>query len=363
MRRIGWAIALAAAWLTPASAQAPASPPPASTPAAAQPTAVPPGGFAQNPNTPDAATAPPTVLPTPGIGEPDGRMMLQDQVTPIGEEAASFHDYWLLPLCVGICLIVLALLLYAIVRFRRGANPVPSRNSHNTTIEVIWTLVPVLILVAIAIPSIRLLRHTYSPPPADLTVKVTGHQWYWSYEYPDNGVSFDSYMLKEANDPTRQPNQRARTNADGPPLLAVDQRVVIPQGKVVKFIVTADDVIHSFAVPAFWIKQDANPGQLHEAWVKVDRPGVYFGQCSELCGARHGFMPIAVEVVPAAQFAAWIASKGGHMPGATPPAGGVSAAAQTGAGMSKPAPAVAGVEKANATPAPASPAVANRANQ
>jgi cytochrome c oxidase subunit 2 len=290
-------------------------------------------------------------------------MMLQDQVTPIGEEAASFHDYWLLPLCVGICLIVLALLLYAIVRFRRGANPVPSRNSHNTTIEVIWTLVPVLILVAIAIPSIRLLRHTYSPPPADLTVKVTGHQWYWSYEYPDNGVSFDSYMLKEANDPTRQPNQRARTNADGPPLLAVDQRVVIPQGKVVKFIVTADDVIHSFAVPAFWIKQDANPGQLHEAWVKVDRPGVYFGQCSELCGARHGFMPIAVEVVPAAQFAAWIASKGGHMPGATPPAGGVSAAAQTGAGMSKPAPAVAGVEKANATPAPASPAVANRANQ
>ena len=367
MRRIGWAIALAAAWLTPASAQAPASPPPATTaaaqPAAAQPSAVPPGGFAQNPNTPDAATAPPTVLPTPGIGEPDGRMMLQNQVTPIGEEAASFHDYWLLPLCVGICLIVLALLLYAIVRFRRGANPVPSRNSHNTTIEVIWTLVPVLILVAIAIPSIRLLRHTYSPPPADLTVKVTGHQWYWSYEYPDNGVSFDSYMLKEANDPTRQANQRARTDADGPPLLAVDQRVVIPQGKVVKFIVTADDVIHSFAVPAFWIKQDANPGQLHEAWVKVDRPGVYFGQCSELCGARHGFMPIAVEVVPAAQFAAWVASKGGHMPGATPPAAGVSEAAQTGAGMSKPAPAVAGVEKANATPAPASPAVANRANQ
>jgi cytochrome c oxidase subunit II len=368
MRRIGWAIALAAAWLTPAAAQAPASPPPASTPAAAQPaaaqpTAVPPGGFAQNPNTPDAATAPPTVAPTPGIGEPDGRMMLQDQVTPIGREAASFHDYWLLPLCLGICIIVLALLLFAIVRFRRGAHPVPSRNSHNTTIEVIWTLVPVLILVAIAIPSIRLLRHTYSPPPADLTVKVTGHQWYWSYEYPDNGVTFDSYLLKEANDPTRQANQRARTDADGPPLLAVDQRVIIPQGKVVKFIVTADDVIHSFAVPAFWIKQDANPGQLHEAWVKVDRPGVYFGQCSELCGARHGFMPIAVQVVPPAQFAAWVASKGGHMPGATPPAARVSEAAQTGAGMSKPAPAVSGVEKANPTPAPANADVANSANQ
>jgi len=336
MRRIGWAIALAAAWLTPAAAQAPASSPAASAPATAQPKApgdqtrpealpvgsqpTPPGGFAQNPNQPEPGTAPPTVAPTPGFGEPDGRMMLQNQVTPIGEEAATFHDYWLLPLCAIISIIVLALLLWAMIRYRRGANPTPSRNSHNTMIEVIWTLVPVLILVAIAIPSIRLLRHTYSPPPADLTVKVTGHQWYWSYEYPDQGVTFDSYMLKEANDPTRQKNQRARTDVDGPPLLAVDERVVIPQGKVVKFLVTADDVIHSFAVPAFWIKQDANPGQVHEAWAKVDRPGVYFGQCSELCGARHGFMPIAVEVVPQAQFDAWVASKGGHKAGATPAA-------------------------------------------
>jgi cytochrome c oxidase subunit 2 len=194
-------------------------------------------------------------------------------------------------------------------------------------IEVIWTLVPVLILVGIAIPSISLLSAQYSPPKADVTIKVTGHQWYWSYEYPDNGVSFDSYMLKEAGDPTRQKNQRARTDDDGPPLLAVDERLVIPVGKVVKFIVTADDVIHSFAVPAFWIKQDANPGQLHETWVKVDRPGVYFGQCSELCGARHGFMPIAVEAVPAAQYAEWIGSKGGHMPGATPAAAPASAPA------------------------------------
>jgi cytochrome c oxidase subunit II len=330
MRRIGWAIALAAAWLTPAAAQAPASLPAQTTaaapaPAAAQPT--PPAGTAQFPNRPDAATAPPgapagvgVIAPTPGIGEPDGSKGIQPQVTPIGEEAAGFHNNILLPLSAAISIFVLVLLLWAIVRYRRGANPTPSRNSHNTTIEVIWTLVPVLILVAIAIPSIRLLRHTYTPPPADLTVKVTGHQWYWSYEYPDNGVTFDSYMLKEANDPTRQANQRARTNADGPPLLAVDNRLVIPAGKVVKFIVTADDVIHSFAVPAFWIKQDANPGQLHETWAKVDRPGVYFGQCSELCGARHGFMPIAVEVLPPAQFAAWLASKGGHMAGAAPPA-------------------------------------------
>src|SRR4029079_1849194 len=170
----------------------------------------------------------------------------------------------------------------------------------------------------IAIPSIRLLRHQYSPPPADVTVKVTGHQWYWSYELPDYGVSFDTYMLKETNDPTRQATQRARTDADGPPLLAVDERLVIPQGKVVKFIVTADHGIHSFAVPAFWIKQDANPGQLHETWAKVDRPGVYFGQCSELCGARHGFMPIAIEVRPQAEFEQWVGAKGGHMPGAKP---------------------------------------------
>ena len=237
------------------------------------------------------------MMPTPGVGEPDGRKGIQMQVTPIGPGSIGFPQQLAASVVRLISIFVLALLLYAMVRFRRGANPTPSRNSHNTLIEVIWTLVPVLILVGIAIPSIRLLRHQYTPPPADVTVKVTGHQWYWSYELPDYGVSFDSYMLKEKNDPTRQANQRARTDADGPPLLAVDNRLVIPQGKVVKFIVTADDVIHSFAMPAFWIKQDANPGQLHETWAKVDRPGVYFGQCSELCGARHGFMPIAIEVV------------------------------------------------------------------
>jgi cytochrome c oxidase subunit 2 len=326
MRLIGWAIALAAAGLTPAvAAQAPATPP-ASAPAPAATTATPPAGTAQDAAKPDGAQpaiVPGTVghmIPTAGVGEPDGRKGIQMQVTPIGEEAEHFHNIWLLPLCALISIFVLGLLLYAMIRFRRSANPTPSRNSHNTVIEVVWTLVPVLILVAIAIPSIRLLRHQYTPPPADVTVKVTGHQWYWSYELPDYGVSFDSYMLKEASDPTRQKNQRARTDDDGPPLLAVDERLVIPQGKVVKFIITADDVIHSFAMPAFWIKQDANPGQLHETWAKVDRPGVYFGQCSELCGARHGFMPIGVEVVPAAEFAQWISQKGGHMPGAQPAA-------------------------------------------
>jgi cytochrome c oxidase subunit 2 len=322
MRLIGWAIALAAAGLTPAAAQAQQTPPAQTT--ATAPSETPPAGTAQDATKPDAAQpaiVPGSIghmIPTPGIGEPDGRKGIQDQVTPLGERAARFHNGPLMWVAVLISIFVLVLLVYTMFRFRRGANPSPSRNSHNTLIEVIWTLVPVLILVGIAIPSISLLSAQYSPPPADVTVKVTGHQWYWSYEYPDNGVTFDSYMLKEASDPTRQPNQRARTDADGPPLLAVDNRIVIPAGKVVKFLVTADDVIHSFAVPAFWIKQDANPGQIHETWVKVDRPGVYFGQCSELCGARHGFMPIGVEVVPPAQFAQWVASQGGHLKGAAP---------------------------------------------
>jgi len=324
MRLIGWAIALAAAGLTPAAAQTPASAPSHTDHATASATTTPPAGTAQDAAKPDAAQ-PPIVygsvghaIPTPGIGEPDGRKGIQTQVTPIGQEAAGFHNNWLLPLCAVISVFVLVLMLYALVRFRRGANPTPSRNSHNTLIEVVWTLVPVLILVGIAIPSIRLLRHQYSPPPADLTVKVTGHQWYWSYELPDYGVSFDSYMLKEKNDPTRQANQRARDDRDGPALLAVDNRLVVPAGKVVKFIVTADDVIHSFAMPAFWIKQDANPGQLHETWAETPREGVYFGQCSELCGARHGFMPIAIEVTSQDKFAQWVGQNGGHMPGAKP---------------------------------------------
>jgi cytochrome c oxidase subunit 2 len=381
MRLIGWAIALAAAGLTPAAAQTPASTPTQTSTAATAPSVnvTPPAGTAQNPGQPDAAqnaaVVPGSVghaLPTPGIGQPDGRKGLQTQVTPIGQEAASFHDYWLLPLCAIISAIVLILLVVALIRFRRGANPVPSRNSHNTVIEVIWTLVPVLILVGIAIPSIRLLRHVYTPPPADLTVKVTGHQWYWSYELPDYGVSFDSYMLKEANDPTRQANQRPRTNADGPPLLAVDNRLVLPAGKTVKFIVTADDVIHSFAVPSFWIKQDANPGQLHETWAYIERPGVYFGQCSELCGARHGFMPIVVEATTPARFAQWVASKGGHMPGAAPPApdstaaSPVSIASPAAVAAAAPQPTPTTPAAANATspaPAPNNKNVANRATQ
>ena len=314
MKLMGWAIALAAAGLTPvaASAQAPqpAQPQAISAPAATAPApaatapapaATPPAEGAST-ATPAPAPAIDYAAPAADVGVPiPGAKGIQHQVTALGQEAADFHNNWLLLMCVVISIFVLGLLGWTIIRYRRGANPTPSRTSHNTMIEVIWTLVPVLILVAIAIPSIRLIRAQYSPPPADLTVKVIGNQWYWTYQYPDNGgFEVVSNMLKEQKDV--KAGDRYRTDADGPPLLAADERLVIPAGKIVKFIVTSNDVIHAFAIPAFWTKIDANPGRLNETWVKVDRPGVYFGQCSELCGARHGFMPIAVEVVPEATF-------------------------------------------------------------
>ena len=321
MKLTGWLIALAAAGLTPAAAVA-TTPTAAAPQATATPDAATPAPLT-GPATATAAPAPaPSIkfaAPTPGIGVPDGRKGIQDQVTELGREAAAFHNGPLLIMCAVISIFVLALLGYTMVKYRRGANPTPSRTSHNTLIEVIWTVVPVLILVAIAIPSIRLIGKQYSPPPADVTIKVVGNQWYWTYQYPDNGgFEIVSNMLKEKGDVA--PGARFRTDADGPPLLAVDERIVIPVNKVVKFIVTSADVIHSFAVPAFWTKIDANPGRLNETWVKVDRPGVYFGQCSELCGARHGYMPIAVEVVDEATFNAWVASKGGTPKGAKPSA-------------------------------------------
>ncbi|WP_343345145.1 cytochrome c oxidase subunit II [Sphingomicrobium sp. XHP0239] len=250
-----------------------------------------------------------------GYNGPTGAMGIQQQYTEVGQRALGFHNNWLMPLITAISLFVLVLLLYAMVRFRRSAHPEPSKTSHNTVIEVIWTVLPALILLVIAFPSIGLIRAQYSPPPADVVVKVTGHQWYWEYEYPDHGgFSFVSNMLREADDPALTEGQRFRTDADGPALLAVDERLVIPAGQTVKFLLTANDVIHSFAMPAFWLKMDTVPGRLNETWVKVDEPGLYFGQCSELCGARHAYMPIAIEVVTPAEFRRYVASKGGAMP-------------------------------------------------
>jgi cytochrome c oxidase subunit 2 len=259
----------------------------------------------------------PTVLPTPGIGMPvDGRWTLQEQVTPNGRRALWFHDAILFPVIVVISLFVLGLLLWVMFRYRRAANPVPSKTSHNTFIEIIWTAVPVVILALIAAPSIGLLAAQYKPAPANaVTLKAIGNQWYWTYQYPDHGgFEITSNMLKEKDQV--QPGERFRTDADGPKLLAADNRVVLPVGVPIRLITTANDVIHSWAIPAFWIKLDAIPGRLNETSFTIEKPGVYFGQCSELCGARHGFMPITVVAVEPAVFAAWVKAKGGTMPAA-----------------------------------------------
>ena len=247
-----------------------------------------------------AAPAAPTVLPTPGVGQPGGGWNLQDQFTPIGTEARHMATAILDPLMLAVCVVVFALLIYVLFRFRAGRHPVASRTSHNTLVEVIWTVAPVLILVWIAVPSFRLLANQYSPPKAGLTIKATGHQWYWEYEYPDQGgFSFDSIILSDAD---------AAKHGD-PAKLGVDNRVVVPAGVTVRVLTTAADVIHAWALPSFWVQMDAVPGRINETWFKVDRPGVYYGQCFQLCGTKHAFMPIAVEVVSPARFAEWVAAK------------------------------------------------------
>jgi cytochrome c oxidase subunit 2 len=259
--------------------------------------------------------------PTPGIGMGVAEHYeIQPQVTPNGRDAQWFHNVILLPLITIISLFVLALLAYVVVRFRRARNPVPSRTSHNTFIEIVWTGLPVLILAGIAIPSIKLLAHQYAPPPANaVTLKAIGNQWFWSYEYPDHGgISLTANMLKEQSEV--EPGKRYRTDVDGPRLLATDTRVVLPVGVPIRLISTANDVIHSWAMPAFWIKLDAVPGRLNETSFTIEKPGVYYGQCSELCGARHAYMPIVVEAVSPAVFAQWVAAKGGTMPGTKPAA-------------------------------------------
>ena len=266
----------------------------------------------------------PAMAMEPGIGHPlDGKYTIQTQVTKNGQRANEFHDVILFPLITIISLFVLALLVWVIIRYRQAANPVPSKTSHNTFIEVIWTGVPVLILAAIAIPSIGLLAAQFKPAPAGaVTLKAIGNQWYWSYQYPDHGgIEITANMLKEKNQVG--PGERARVDADGPRLMATDNRVVLPVGVPIRLITTANDVIHSWAVPAFWIKLDAVPGRLNETSFTIEKPGLYFGQCSELCGARHAYMPIAVQAVPPAVFAAWIRAKGGTMPGAAKPSAAV----------------------------------------
>jgi cytochrome c oxidase subunit II len=248
-----------------------------------------------------------TSAPVDGIGQPvPGGYTIQPQVTKDGEYGLWMHDYILMPMMVVISLFVLGLMFWVVAFFRRKANPVASKTTHNTVIEVVWTLVPVLILVGIAIPSIKLLASQYTPAPANaITLKAIGNQWYWTYEYPDHGVELTSNML---------PDAEARKRKE-PVQLAVDSRVVLPVNTPIKLLTTANDVIHAWALPAFWIKMDAVPGRTNETSFTVTKTGVYYGQCSELCGDKHGYMPIGVEVVSKEDFAEWIRAKGGKMPG------------------------------------------------
>jgi len=215
---------------------------------------------------------------------------LQESASPVMDYIIWFHN-WLVGTITVITLFVLVLLIMVVVKFNAKANPVPSKTTHNTLIEVAWTLIPVLILVAIAVPSFRLLFLELDVPKADITIKATGKQWYWSYAYPDNGkFEFDSLMSQDKK----------------PRLLGVDNEMVVPVNKVVRVQTTGADVIHAFAVPAFGIKIDAIPGRLNETWFKATKTGMFYGQCSELCGKDHAFMPIAVRVVSDQEFASWV---------------------------------------------------------
>ena len=232
-----------------------------------------------------------------GTGQPSPwQYDFQTAVTPIMETIHSFHTFVTI-ISAAITVFVLVLLVIVMVRFNERANPNPSRTTHNTTLEVAWTVIPALILVVIAIPSFRLLFDQLEIPQSDLTVKATGTaQWTWTYEYPDQGFQFDSTMIAEKD---LKPDQLR--------LLAVDNEMVVPVNKVVRMQVTAEGIIHAFAVPSFGIKTDAIPGRLNETWFKATREGIYYGQCSELCGRNHAFMPIAVRVVNEQQFNAWLA--------------------------------------------------------
>jgi len=239
------------------------------------------------------------------VGQPTpGAIGLQTAASPLKHQVHFFHQAVLLPMCIGISLLVLALLLWVCIRYNKRANPEPAKFSHNTTIEVIWTVVPILILMVIALFSFRLLFAYEDMPEPDVRVKVTGNQWNWAYEYPDHKVpEYISNMLPE--DKTTKQLYR----------LAADQPMVVPVGATVELLITASDVIHAVAVPAFGVKIDAIPGKTNHTWFKAEKVGTYYGQCSELCGVDHAFMPIQVNVVTQEEFEAWVASKGGSMPG------------------------------------------------
>jgi cytochrome c oxidase subunit 2 len=211
------------------------------------------------------------------------------------EDIVWFHDYMLLPIITAITVFVLFLLLYTCVRFRASRNKVASTTSHNTLVEVLWTLIPCLILVVMAVPSFKVLYSQDTIPKADVTIKAVGYQWYWGYEYPDENIIFDSYMVDEKDLKENQPR-----------LLTVDNEIYVPVNKVIKVMITANDVLHAWALPSFGVKRDAIPGRINETWFKADRTGTFYGQCSELCGIKHAFMPITVNVVSENEYNQWL---------------------------------------------------------
>ena len=284
------------------------------------------------------------------IGQPTpGAIDLQPGVTPLREDAIWFHNVILMPIITIITLFVLGLLAWVVFRYNKRANPTPARWSHNTTIEVIWTLAPVLILVFIAIFSFKLLFAYNDMPKPDLTIKATGYQWYWGYEYPDQKISeFVSNVL---------PEDQAKAKGE-PYKLATTEPLVVPVNKVVRVQVTGADVIHAFAVPSFGVITDAIPGRLNETWFKADRTGVFYGNCRELCGVDHAFMPIEVHVVSQPEFDAWVAKKGGQLAGAAPA---VPAAAVEAAQAAAPAPPANPASPPPATPEPKAPAASTPA--
>lgn len=223
------------------------------------------------------------------------QLNFQDAVTPVMEQIRPLHDYLTIG-AVVVSLFVLGLMIYVAMRFNAKANPIPSKTTHNTTIEIVWTVLPILILIAIAIPSLKLHYYMDKPVKPEMTLKIVGYQWYWHYEYPDNGgFGFDSYMTEEKD-----------LKAGEPRLLTVDNSVVVPVDTTVLVQMTGGDVIHSWAMPAFGVKKDAMPGRLNETWFRAEKIGTYYGQCSELCGIKHGFMPIRVEVVSKPEFKKWV---------------------------------------------------------
>ena len=235
----------------------------------------------------------PTALLT---NEPkDWQLGFQKAASKSMDDIVWFHDYMLVPIITAITAFVLFLLLYVCVRYRASKNRVPSTTSHNTLIEVIWTLVPCLILIVMAVPSFKVLYSQDEIPKADVTIKAIGYQWYWGYEYPDENIIFDSYMIDEKDLKENQPR-----------LLAVDNAVYVPVNKVVKVMITANDVLHAWALPSFGVKRDAIPGRINETWFKADRTGTFYGQCSELCGIKHAFMPITVNVVSEDEYNKWL---------------------------------------------------------